>query len=570
MSMFCYQCQEAAGGRGCTVKGVCGKTEDIAKTQDLIIYVVKGIAIYSSQAREIGLNTNEADKFIVESLFSTITNANFDGKALNARVQKGLKIRQDLKDAIIKAGGSYNSKENKSWTSKFLSVLGIKNDKDEKEIHDAAVWAANNPEDFKKKAETVGVLATENEDIRSLRELLTYGLKGMAAYLEHANNLGYDENSIHAFMAKALVATLDDTLSADELTALVLECGKYGVDVMALLDKANTSTYGNPEITKVNIGVRNNPGILISGHDLKDMEELLKQTEGTGVDVYTHSEMLPANYYPAFKKYKHFVGNYGNAWWKQNEEFEAFNGPILMTTNCIVTPKASYKDRMYTTGVTGFEGVKHINPSKDGKKDFSEIIEHAKRCASPKEIEKGEIIGGFAHNQVLALAPQVVDAVKTGAIKRFFVMAGCDGRMKSRNYYTDFAKALPKDTVILTAGCAKYKYNKLDLGDINGIPRVLDAGQCNDSYSLAVIALKLKEVFELEDINELPISYNIAWYEQKAVIVLLALLHLGVKNIHLGPTLPAFLSPNVAKILVENFGIGTISSVDEDIKMFMN
>ncbi|APH17186.1 hydroxylamine reductase [Clostridium sporogenes] len=570
MSMFCYQCQEAAGGRGCTVKGVCGKTEDIAKTQDLIIYVVKGIAIYSSQAREIGLNTGEADKFIVESLFSTITNANFDCKALNARVQKGLKIRQNLKDAIIKAGGSYNSKENKSWTSKFLSVLGIKNDKDEKEIHDAAVWAANNPEDFKKKAETVGVLATENEDIRSLRELLTYGLKGMAAYLEHANNLGYDEDSIHAFMAKALVATLDDTLSADELTALVLECGKYGVDVMALLDKANTSTYGNPEITKVNIGVRNNPGILISGHDLKDMEELLKQTEGTGVDVYTHSEMLPANYYPAFKKYKHFVGNYGNAWWKQNEEFEAFNGPILMTTNCIVTPKASYKDRMYTTGVTGFEGVKHITASKDCKKDFSEIIEHAKRCSSPKEIEKGEIIGGFAHNQVLALAPQVVDAVKTGAIKRFFVMAGCDGRMKSRNYYTDFAKALPNDTVILTAGCAKYKYNKLDLGDINGIPRVLDAGQCNDSYSLAVIALKLKEVFELEDINELPISYNIAWYEQKAVIVLLALLHLGVKNIHLGPTLPAFLSPNVAKILVENFGIGTISSVDEDIKMFMN
>ncbi|WP_251862539.1 hydroxylamine reductase [Clostridium sp. Marseille-Q2269] len=570
MSMFCYQCQEAAGGRGCTVKGVCGKTEDIAKTQDLIIYVVKGIAIYSSKAREMGLKTNEADKFIVESLFSTITNANFDAKALNFRVQQGLKIRQNLKDSIINAGGSYDSKENKSWTSKFLSVLGIKNDKDEKEIHDAAVWVANNPEDFKKKAETVGVLATENEDVRSLRELLTYGLKGMAAYLEHANNLEYDEDSIHAFMEKALVATLDDTLSGDDLTALVLECGKYGVDAMALLDKANTSTYGNPEITKVNIGVRNNPGILISGHDLKDMEELLKQTEGTGVDIYTHSEMLPANYYPAFKKYKHFVGNYGNAWWKQNEEFEAFNGPILMTTNCIVTPKASYKDRMYTTGVTGFEGVKHINPSKDGKKDFSEIINHAKKCAAPKEIEKGEIIGGFAHNQVLALAPQVVDAVKTGAIKRFFVMAGCDGRMKSRNYYTDFAKALPKDTVILTAGCAKYKYNKLNLGDINGIPRVLDAGQCNDSYSLAVIALKLKEVFELEDINELPISYNIAWYEQKAVIVLLALLHLGVKNIHLGPTLPAFLSPNVAKVLVENFGIGTISTVDEDIKMFMN
>ncbi|NEZ45802.1 hydroxylamine reductase [Clostridium niameyense] len=568
MSMFCYQCQEAAGGRGCTVKGVCGKTEDIAKTQDLLIYIVKGISIYNIKAKEMNILNKEADKFIVESLFSTITNANFDKIDLNKRVQQGLKIRGELKEAIVKKGGSVESNENKSWSRKFLNLLGVKSNKEE-EIHDAAIWAAKNPKDFEEKAETVGVLATENEDIRSLRELLTYGLKGMAAYLEHANNLGYDDDNIHNFMQKALVATLDDSLSQDQLIALVLECGKYGVDVMALLDKANTSTYGNPEITKVNIGVRNNPGILISGHDLKDMEELLKQTEGTGVDIYTHSEMLPANYYPAFKKYKHFVGNYGNAWWKQNEEFESFNGPILMTTNCIVPPKNSYKDRIYTTGVTGFEGVKHINKDSNGKKDFTAIIEHAKNCTPPTEIEKGEIIGGFAHNQVLSLADKIVDAVKSGDIKRFFVMAGCDGRMKSRNYYTDFAKSLPKDTVILTAGCAKYKYNKLNLGDINGIPRVLDAGQCNDSYSLAVIALKLKEVFELSDINELPISYNISWYEQKAVIVLLALLHLGVKNIHLGPTLPAFLSANVAKILVDNFGIGGISNVDDDIKMFM-
>lgn len=568
MSMFCYQCQEAAGGKGCTVRGVCGKTADIAKTQDLLIYITKGISIYSTKLRELGISDKEVDNFIVESLFSTITNANFDNKALTERVTQGLKLRQKIKEQLVKAGVEVDSKENSNWVSKLLKFAGVKG-KEEEKLHDAAIWSANNAEEFSKKAETVGVLATENEDIRSLRELLIYGLKGMAAYVHHANNLGYDDEGIHAFMQKALVATLNNDLSGEDLTALVLECGKYGVDVMALLDKANTSTYGNPEITKVNIGVRNNPGILISGHDLKDLEELLKQTEGTGVDVYTHSEMLPAHYYPAFKKYEHFVGNYGNAWWKQDKEFESFNGVILMTTNCIVPPKASYKDRMYTTGVTGFEGVKHIAEGKDGKKDFSQIIEQAKKCKAPVEIEKGEIVGGFAHNQVLALADKVVDAVKAGAIKRFFIMAGCDGRMKNREYYTEFAKALPKDAVILTAGCAKYKYNKLDLGDIGGIPRVLDAGQCNDSYSLAVIALKLKEVFGLEDINELPISYNIAWYEQKAVIVLLALLHLGVKNIHLGPTLPAFLSPNVAKVLVDNFGIGGITNVKDDIEMFM-
>ncbi|MCY6485575.1 hydroxylamine reductase [Clostridium aestuarii] len=568
MSMFCYQCQEAAGGKGCTIKGVCGKTADIAKTQDLLIYITKGITIYNIKARELGIANKEADKFIVESLFATITNANFDNENLTERVKNGLQLRREIKEELVKAGAKIESTENTNWVSKLLKFAGIQG-KEEEKLHDAAVWMADNADGFKKKAETVGILATENEDVRSLRELLTYGLKGMAAYLHHANNLGYDEEAIHAFMQKALASTLNDSLSGDDLTALVLECGKYGVDVMALLDKANTSTYGNPEITKVNIGVKNNPGILISGHDLKDLEELLKQTEGTGVDIYTHSEMLPAHYYPAFKTYKHFVGNYGNAWWKQDKEFESFNGPILMTTNCIVPPKSSYKDRLYTTGATGFQGVKHIEQGKDGKKDFSQIIEQAKQCKSPVEIENGEIVGGFAHNQVLALADKVVEAVKSGAIKRFFVMAGCDGRMKSRNYYTDFAKALPKDAVILTAGCAKYKYNKLELGDIGGIPRVLDAGQCNDSYSLAVIALKLKEVFGLEDINELPISYNIAWYEQKAVIVLLALLHLGVKNIHLGPTLPAFLSPNVVNVLVENFGIGGITNVEDDIKMFM-
>lgn len=570
MSMFCYQCQEAANCKGCTIKGVCGKTEDLAKAQDLLIYITKGISVFSTKARELGVENKEVNKFVVESLFATITNANFDRNIFIERIKRGLQLREEVKQQYIKAGGKLiESKENTSWLKKIFGFGGAQKEKD-LNLPEAAIWFADNVNDFDAKAGSVGVLATKDEDIRSLRELLIYGLKGMAAYIKHANNLGYDDKNLHGFMQKALAATLDDSIAVDGLIALVLEAGKYGVDAMALLDKANTESYGNPEITKVNIGVGNRPGILISGHDLKDMEELLKQTEGTGIDVYTHSEMLPANYYPAFKKYKHFVGNYGNAWWKQTEEFESFNGPILMTTNCVVPPKNSYKDRMYTTGATGVPGVKHIADGKNGQpKDFSAIIAHAKKCQAPKEIEKGEIVGGFAHNQVLALADKVVEAVKTGAIKRFFVMAGCDGRAKSRNYYTDFAKKLPKDTVILTAGCAKYKYNKLDLGDIGGIPRVLDAGQCNDSYSLAVIALKLKEVFGLEDINELPISYNIAWYEQKAVIVLLALLHLGVKNIHLGPTLPAFLSPNVAKVLVENFGIGGITNVDDDMKMFL-
>ncbi|MHB8073926.1 hydroxylamine reductase [Desulfosporosinus fructosivorans] len=544
--MFCYQCQETAKGNGCTIKGVCGKPENVAKLQDLLIYTLKGISVYAVQARERHLIRKDVDKFIMESLFSTITNANFDSSRFVDRIKEGLELREDLKQAVLRVGGIIP--EN---------------------LHDAATWTAPVAE-FEAKAALVGVLATENEDVRSLRELLTYGLKGIAAYAEHAYTLEYKEAGIFAFIEKALAATLDDTLAVGDLVALVLEAGKYGVEVMALLDKANTTSYGNPELTKVNIGVRRNPAILISGHDLKDLEELLIQTQGSGVDVYTHGEMLPAHYYPAFKKYDNFVGNYGNAWHKQVTEFESFNGPIFLTTNCLVPPKDSYKDRVYTTGVVGFEDVKHIAERVDGKpKDFAALIAHAKNCPAPTEIETGEIIGGFAHNQVMALADKVVDAVKTGAIKRFFVMAGCDGRMKSRNYYADFAKALPKDTVILTAGCAKYQYNKLDLGDIGGIPRVLDAGQCNDSYSLAVIALKLKEVFGLEDINQLPISYNIAWYEQKAVIVLLALLSLGVKNIHLGPTLPGFLSPNVVNVLVENFGIAGISSVEEDLKMFM-
>ncbi|MCY6355540.1 hydroxylamine reductase [Clostridium sp. ZS2-4] len=547
MSMFCYQCQEAAGCKGCTNRGVCGKTDDVANLQDLLMYTIKGISLYAVKAEKLEELTERINKFIMNGLFATITNANFDKVVFVDKIKKGLELREELKLALIKAG------ENVEDIS-----------------HDSALWTGSTVEEFEEKAKSVGVLSTENEDVRSLRELLIYGVKGMAAYAHHAHNLGYTQNEIFTFIKKALASTTNGGLTVDEMTGIVLECGKYGVDVMALLDKANTETYGNPEITNVNIGVGSNPGILISGHDLKDIEKLLKQTDGTGIDVYTHSEMLPAHYYPAFKKYDHFVGNYGNAWWKQNEEFESFNGPILMTTNCIIPPKDSYKDRVYTTGEAGFEGVKHIPDRVDGKaKDFSKIIEHAKKCKPPVEIEKGEIIGGFAHNQVLALADKVVEAVKSGAIKRFFVMAGCDGRIKSRNYYTDFAKALPKDTVILTAGCAKYKYNKLELGNIGGIPRVLDAGQCNDSYSLAIIALKLKEVFGLEDINELPISYNIAWYEQKAVIVLLALLHLGVKNIHLGPTLPAFLSPNVAKVLVENFGIAGIGSVEDDIKLFM-
>jgi hydroxylamine reductase len=546
MSMFCYQCQETAKGTGCTMRGVCGKTADVANLQDLLIYTLKGISAYNLKARQAGIATAAADKFIMEGLFATITNANFDKEHFVALIKQALAVREEVKAALVKAGVAAEA------------------------THDSALWFADNAAAFEEKAATIGVLATKNEDIRSLHELLTYGVKGMAAYAEHAFTLGYKEDAIFAFMQKALVATTDDSLTVDELVALVMECGKYGVDVMALLDKANTSTYGNPEITKVNIGVRNNPAILISGHDLKDLEELLEQTQGTGVDVYTHGEMLPAHYYPAFKKYGHFAGNYGNAWWLQDKEFETFNGPILMTTNCLVPPKASYKDRVYVTGVVGFEGLKQIGERVDGKpKDFSAIIAHAKQCPPPQELEQGEIVGGFAHNQVLALADKVVDAVKSGAIKRFFVMAGCDGRMKSRDYYAEFAKALPQDTVILTAGCAKYRYNKLPLGDIGGIPRVLDAGQCNDSYSLAVIALKLKEVFGFDDVNKLPVSYNIAWYEQKAVIVLLALLYLGVKNIHLGPTLPGFLSPNVAKVLVETFGIGGITNPEDDIKMFM-
>lgn len=538
--MFCYQCQETAGCSGCTRVGVCGKQPDVAAMQDLLVYATKGISAVTTTLRQEGVAIQPAvNHMITLNLFTTITNANFSKEAIIARIQETLS-EKDL----------------------LLSKLTNKDT-----LPEAALWNGS-VEEFDTKAAAVGVLSTENEDIRSLRELITYGLKGLSAYSKHANVLLQDNEEIDAFMQRALAATLDDSLSADDLIALTLETGKYGVDGMALLDNANTSTYGNPEITKVNIGVGTRPGILVSGHDLRDLEMLLKQTQGSGVDVYTHSEMLPAHYYPAFKKYPNFVGNYGNAWWKQKEEFESFHGPILMTTNCIVPPTDSYKDRLYTTGAAGYPGCKHISGEIGEEKDFSAIIEQAKHCAPPEEIERGEIIGGFAHNQVLALADDIVTAVKSGAIRKFVVMAGCDGRMKSRNYYTDFAKALPKDTVILTAGCAKYKYNKLNLGDIGGIPRVLDAGQCNDSYSLAVIALKLKEVFGLEDINELPIIYNISWYEQKAVIVLLALLYLGVKNIHLGPTLPAFLSPNVAKVLVDNFGIAGIESVEEDLKLF--
>ena len=543
--MFCFQCQETAGCTGCTKFGVCGKSPELANMQDLLIYVTKGLSELTTRLRKEGKKIDkELNHFITLNLFTTITNANFDNEVFYSRVKETLRIKKEL--------------------------IAQLNDKEK--LSEAALWDASSNEDMDKKSNSdeVGVLATKDEDIRSLRELITYGLKGLSAYSKHANALGYDNEEIDRFMQETLAKLLDGSLSVEELIALTLETGKVGVDGMALLDTANTETYGNPEITKVNIGVGKNPGILVSGHDLKDIEQLLIQTEGTGVDVYTHSEMLPAHYYPSLKKYKHLVGNYGNAWWKQREEFESFNGPILMTTNCIVPPKnESYKSRMYTTGAAGFEGCVHIEADENGVKDFSAIIEQAKKCKAPTEIEQGEIIGGFAHAQVLALADQVVEAVKTGAIKKFFVMAGCDGRAKSRNYYTDFAKALPKDTVILTAGCAKYKYNKLDLGDINGIPRVLDAGQCNDSYSLALIALKLKEVFELQDINDLPIAFNIAWYEQKAVIVLLSLLYLGVKNIHLGPTLPAILSPNVAKVLVENFGIGGITNVEDDLEMFL-
>ena len=538
-NMFCYQCQEAAGCTGCTRVGVCGKTADVAAMQDLLVYVTKGLSAVTTALRTQGTPVEEeVNHLITLNLFTTITNANFDKGAIEARIRSTLEVKAGLLPRVEKG----------------------------EDLPEAALWDGSG--DWEEKAGTVGVLSTENEDIRSLRELITYGLKGLSAYTKHANALLREDEAVDAFLQRALSATLDDSLTADDLVALTLETGKYGVQGMALLDAANTGAYGNPEITKVNIGVGTNPGILVSGHDLRDLEMLLEQTQGTGVDVYTHSEMLPAHYYPAFKKYPNFVGNYGNAWWKQKEEFESFNGPILMTTNCIVPPKESYKDRLYTTGAAGFPGCKHIPGGVGEEKDFSALIAHAKKCAPPEEIERGEIVGGFAHAQVLSLADKVVEAVKSGAIKKFVVMAGCDGRARSREYYTEFAKALPQDAVILTAGCAKYKYNKLPLGDIGGIPRVLDAGQCNDSYSLAVIAMKLQEVFGLADINDLPIVYNIAWYEQKAVIVLLALLYLGVKNIHLGPTLPAFLSPNVAKVLVENFGIAGIGTVEEDMALF--
>ena len=539
--MFCFQCQETAGNKGCMFGGVCGKKPETANLQDLLIYVTKGLSEITTRLRSEGKEIPAAiDRLITTNLFMTITNANFDDDRFIDRINETLSSRDELFEQLH----------------------------DDTGLSDAASWQYRTAEERTLKADKVGVLDTGNEDLRSLRELTLYGLKGMAAYNKHANVLGYADTAIDAFLQKALAKTLDDSLSTDDLTSLVLETGSFGVKVMALLDTANTSTYGNPEITKVELGVRNNPAILISGHDLRDLEMLLEQTANTGVDVYTHSEMLPAHYYPAFKKYPHFAGNYGNAWWKQKEEFEAFNGPILLTTNCLVPPKESYKDRIYTTGSVGFSGCKHIDGEIGEIKDFSAIIEHAKKCPPPTQLESGELVGGFAHHQVLALADKVVDAVKSGAIKKFVVMAGCDGRSPARNYYTDFAKALPQDTVILTAGCAKYKYNKLPLGDIGGIPRVLDAGQCNDSYSLALIALKLKEVFGLDDINQLPIVYNIAWYEQKAVIVLLALLSLGVKNIHLGPTLPAFVSRNVVNVLIENFGIAGITDVDTDLEIF--
>ena len=542
MSMFCYQCQETAGGKGCTVRGVCGKTEEVAKLQDLLIYTLKGISEIVVKGKLDVKTLGETNYEVLSSLFMTITNANFDDGSIEKQIMKMIAVRDKLRNSVSSAG-----------------------------LHDAATFTVSSRESMLEKAAAVGVLSTANEDVRSLRAMITYGVKGMAAYAEHAKNIGKEDLTINAFIYEALAATLDDSLSADDLVALTLKTGEYGVKVMALLDEANTSRFGNPEITEVNIGVRKNPAILISGHDLTDLEQLLEQTKGTGVDVYTHSEMLPAHYYPAFKKYDNFAGNYGNSWWKQLEEFVSFHGPILFTTNCIVPPRSEeVRGRIFTTGSTGYPGCKHIEADENGKKDFSEIIALAKTLPAPDEIETGSIVGGFAHNQVIALADKVVDAVKSGAIKRFFVMAGCDGRMKSREYYTEFAEKLPKDTVILTAGCAKYRYNKLKLGDIGGIPRVLDAGQCNDSYSLAVIALKLKEVFGLDDINKLPITFNIAWYEQKAVIVLLALLYLGVKDIHLGPTLPGFLSPNVAKVLVEKFGIAGVGTVDDDIELFMN
>ncbi len=551
--MFCFQCQETAKNTGCTIKGMCGKPEETANLQDLLIYVLRGIAVYGEKAKELGIYDKETGLFVAQALFTTITNANWDNDRFVAIIKEALKLREALK-------------------GKFLAAYKEKNGKDfDENLHHSATWFSDDAAEFNEKAKSVGVLSTVDEDVRSLRELLIIGLKGVAAYADHAAILGFEKEDIYDFLMEALASTTKD-LSVDDMVGLVMKAGETAVNTMALLDEANTTAYGNPEITEVNIGVGSNPGVLISGHDLKDMEELLKQTEGTGVDVYTHGEMLPANYYPAFKKYDHFVGNYGGSWWKQNKEFESFNGPILMTTNCIIPMKKNntYQSRIFTTGMTGYPDVKHLpDRAKGGSKDFSEIIELAKKCDPPTEIETGKIVGGFAHNQVLALADKVVDAVKSGAIKRFVVMAGCDGRQKSRNYFTEVAEALPKDTVILTAGCAKYRYNKLDLGDIGGIPRILDAGQCNDCYSLAVIALKLKEVFELDDINDLPISFDIGWYEQKAVAVLLALLFLGVKGIRLGPTIPAFLSPNVVKVLVEKFDIKPIDTVEADVEAMM-
>jgi len=562
--MFCYQCQETVGNKGCAASaGACGKKADTSDLQDLLIHTLKGIGAWAVEAKAHGLPTDEADDAVMEGLFATITNANFDDEYFIKSTGKALRFRDSLRDSVNRARSAGGSK----GCPACGTDEGVA---DEKAIlrSDAALWTAA-PQDYASKAKTVGVLATENEDVRSLRELIIYGLKGVAAYAHHAAVLGKRDAAVFTFMHKGMAATLDDTLTADTLTALVLECGTTGVTAMALLDGANTGTYGKPEMTRVNLGVRKNPGIIVSGHDLKDLEMLLEQTKGTGVDVYTHGEMLPAHSYPAFKKYDNFVGNYGNAWWKQRDEFEKFGGPILMTTNCIVPPPESYKARLFTSGVAGFPGCPHIDGDSTGHKDFSAVIAAAKKCASPVEIETGTILGGFAHDQVAALAGDVVAAIKSGAIRKFVVMAGCDGRAKGRSYYTDFAQALPRDAVILTAGCAKYRYNKLDLGDIGGIPRVLDAGQCNDSYSLVVTALLLKEAFGLADVNELPIAFNIAWYEQKAVIVLLALLSLGFKNIHLGPTLPAFLSPNVVKVLVDAFGIAGIGSVEDDMKLLV-
>ena len=545
--MFCYQCQETAGNEGCTQVGMCGKTPDVAAMQDLLVYVTKGLSEVTTKLRELGEEISPDDNHRVTfNLFITITNASFDRKSIAARIKDTLECKKRLLTKLDKLCGEKGRKYS---------------------LSDAAVWDGDESE-YDEKAKKEGVLSTKDEDVRSLRQLITYGVKGMSAYSKHANALMKEAPEIDAFIQRALAATLDDSVTVDELVALALETGEYGVKVMRFLDAANTGAYGNPEMTRVNIGVRNNPGILVSGHDLRDLEMLLEQTKGTGVDVYTHSEMLPANSYPGLKKYSHLVGNYGNAWWEQKKEFEHFNGPILMTTNCVVPPSASYKDRLYTTGATAYPGCKHISGAYGEKKDFSEIIEHAGKCQPPEELESGEIWGGFAHTQVEALADKIVEAVKSGAVKKFVVMAGCDGRHRSREYYTEFAKALPEDTVILTAGCAKYRYNKLDLGDIGGIPRVLDAGQCNDSFSIIVTALKLKELFGVDDINDLPVIYNIAWYEQKAVLVLLSLLAIGIQNIHLGPTLPAFLSPNVTKVLAEKFHIAGIDSVDADMKLF--